>query len=326
MTAELRPEMQPHPPAGITLPAMRQAHVTMCLGTIFTEAHPAGQTAKYPTVGYTANDPDAAHNAGKAQLARYHAWRYAGFIELMPRRGEQTASTAAPLRIGILMECADPIREPSELAWWADQGVITIGMAWAMGSRYAAGNARPAIDGSAGLTAIGRELVQEMDRLNIVHDLSHLSQRATEDLLELTDAPVIASHSNCRALIDGKNERHLTDDTIREIGRRGGIIGLNLCSPFLIPAELDVARAHVDMARAHIEHICTIHGTTNHVGLGSDIDGGFSTEKLPDGINSVFDLHVLADELRKAKWTEDAINGFQHANWTRFWSEQNHSS
>lgn len=321
MTAALDTAMQPHPPAGITLPAMHEACITACLGTIFTEAQPEGQRAKSPTVGYRADDPDAANAAGRAQLTRYHSWRDAGLVELMPCRGGLAGSSDAPLRIGVLMECADPIREPSELTWWVDRGLIAIGLAWTHGSRYAAGNAATAIDGSKGLTSLGRELVKEMDRHNIIHDLSHLSQQATEELLELTDAPVIATHSNCRALIDNTNQRHLTDETIREIGRRGGVIGLNLCSPFLIPAELDVARAHIDMARAHIEHICTIHGTTNHVGLGSDIDGGFSTQKLPDGIDSVFDLFTISDELRRAKWTDDAINGFQYGNWTRFWSD-----
>ena len=72
-----------------------------------------------------------------------------------------------------------------------------------------------------------------MDALGVVHDLSHLSDVSMDQLLELTDRPVIASHSNCRALLPGDDMRHLRDESIREIARRGGVIGLNLCRNFI---------------------------------------------------------------------------------------------
>jgi len=138
--------------------------------------------------------------------------------------------------------------------------------------------------------------------------------------LSLTDRPIIASHSNCRALIDGKNERHLTDETIREVGRRGGVIGLNLCSPFLRPGlDRDKnERASIDDCIRHVEHIAEIHGHTRGIGLGSDMDGGFGVLGLPEGIESPQDLSKIADALLARGWSEEAVDAFAWGNWARF--------
>lgn len=221
------------------------------------------------------------------------------------------------------MECADPIRTPDELALWASQGVIAISLAWVHGGRYAAGNGADP-DDNVGLTHLGRELIRAMDGLNIVPDLSHLSQRATEQLLELSDAPVIASHSNCRALFDrdsypNARQRHLADATIVEIARRGGMIGLNLVSAFL---DQDVAKdqsAPVEAFIRHADHIASLVGHARCLGLGSDMDGGFNAERLPRGIRRPADLARLTDTLRAHGWSDADVSAFAHANWGRFW-------
>jgi len=226
--------------------------------------------------------------------------------------------------LGILIECADPIRSPDEMAWWAQRGVVAVGMAWWKSSRYAGGNGT---DG--GLTPMGKDLASAMDDLGIVHDLSHLSQRATDELLAATSKPIIASHSNCRSLIDGDNQRHLTDETIAEIGRRGGVIGLNLCAPFLMQSGDaggpgggvggdNGVRATIDDCVRHVEHICAVQGNRNGVGLGSDMDGGFSTDRLPIGITTPSNLDLISDALKERGWTEDDLNGFRFGNWSRF--------
>lgn len=290
----------PHPPAAITLPALLEGNVARCLGTIFTE-----RNGSEPCVGYHGNDPEAAHAAGAAQLAVYERWRR----ENVPRP-----------RIELLMECADPIRTPDELSWWVDRGVRAVGMAWARGSRYAGGNLE-----SRGLTAMGRELVKEIDRLGVLHDVSHLSDAAMDELLALTDRPVIASHSNCRSVLDPrgtldpvKAQRHLRDQSIREIARRGGVIGLNLYAAFLRTADASTqVRPTIDDALAHVEHIRELTRTTACVGIGSDTDGGFSADELPEGISGPGDLSKLTAALRARGWNEADIAGFAHGNWER---------
>jgi membrane dipeptidase len=305
----------PWPPASITFRSMVEGGITMCLGTIFTEAD--GDDA----VRYPAGDAKAAHAAGLRQLERYEAWAREGRIDLWS--GPVWAPVRAPIALGILMECADPIRTPDEVPFWAGRGVVAIGMAWARGSRYASGNSEPSCSSGIGLTDLGRELVGAIDAAGLVHDISHLSDRALDDLLSMTDRPVIASHSNCRALLDGQSQRHLTDEAIREVGRRGGVIGLNLYRRF-IRSGLDrsdaSARPTIDEAVAHVEHICEVLGRRDGVGLGSDMDGGFSGLDLPAGIDGPRGLELLTDALAARGWSEDEIHGFARGNWERFWA------
>jgi microsomal dipeptidase-like Zn-dependent dipeptidase len=223
------------------------------------------------------------------------------------------------LHAGVLIENADPIREPDELAWWVERGVVAIGLAWGKPSRYAGGNGT-----DLGLTDLGRVLVREMDRLGVVHDASHLSDRSMRGLLDATDRMVVASHSNCRGLLGGggmgENQRHLHDDWIREIARRGGVIGLNLYGNFLSrerAREGQASTATLHDAVRHVQHICDLTGSRAHVGLGSDMDGGFSAKVLPAGVRRPLDLVLLAEELRSRGFNDDDIAAFAHRNWAR---------
>lgn len=322
-------------PAAVTLPALREGRVRACLGTMFTEAvpDPAAPGAETGAFAYPAGNALAAWKAGQRQLRLYHAWAQAGLIELLrprasvvPERPGATppVTAASPLRVGILMECADPIETPEQLPEWAEAGVVAIGMAWVHQSRYAAGNGVDPRE-PAGLTDLGRELARGMDRLGVVHDISHLSQRAVEQLFELTHRPVMASHSNCRALMgahdDPRAQRHLADATIREIARRGGVIGINLLSDFLDPSITRGQRCTLDALIAHIEHACSVVGDRRHVGLGTDMDGGFAADRLPLGIDTHADLTRLFEALRSRSWSDADCAGLAHANWERFWSE-----
>ena len=321
----------PCQPGAVTLPALLRGGVPCALATIFTEADGKGPE------GYPAGDAAVAHRKGRAQLEAYLTWRDMNLIAIdLPRalrqdkhvgeiRGGMGVTEIVPtpplerlsrdgmLHIGILMECADPIRTPSELPWWTERGVMMIGMAWWRGSRYAGGNGQP----GSGLTALGRELAEAMDELHVVHDLSHLSQRATDELLEHTPALMVASHSNCRSLVDAENERHLADETIREIGRRGGVVGINLVSAFLRPGVSfdSKERATIADVVAHIERVTELMGRKDGVALGSDMDGGLTRDQLPDGIAGPADLEKLALGLRAAGWTDAEIDGFRWRNW-----------
>jgi membrane dipeptidase len=316
MLADLATCGGPHLPASVTLPALAEGNVRACLATIFTEA---GGPCR---AGYAPTDVEKAHAAGAAQLEVYRSWAGQGHIHLVG--GASRKPLDSKLRVGILVECADPIRSPDELAWWHDRGVIAIGLAWARGSRYAAGNAEPSCSSDHGLTDPGRELVRAMDALRITHDLSHLSQRATDELLSITDRPVVATHSNCRALLDGHAQRHLTDDVIREIGRRagGGVIGLNLFAPFVRHDLPEAERPTISESVRHIERICKVQGHRRGVGLGSDLDGGFSAHRLPVGIEAPRDFRKITQTLASRGWSDAEIEGFAWRNWSDFWTRQ----
>jgi membrane dipeptidase len=223
----------------------------------------------------------------------------------------------------VLIENADPVSAPDDLDLWRDGGVVAVGLTWMTRGRYASGNGVPSDEPGAGLTDLGRAFVARMDELGLVHDASHLNDRSLADLFDATDRRVVATHSNCRALFDpanptsGGNQRHLTDDAIREIARRGGVIGLNLCSSFLDESCWKDGRASIDDCLDHVEHVCEITGNRDHVALGSDMDGGFSAARLPNGVDLPADLSKIAEALRDRGWSDAELAKFTHANWAR---------
>jgi membrane dipeptidase len=283
---------RPAPPGGCaSLPDLRRARVEGVLGTIYVE--PGG-------------GDDAAE--AEAQLEVYRGLEAAGEIVLARVGGDLAGRGDGRIRVVLLMEGAEPIRSPAGAAAWFAAGLRAVGLAWATGSRYAGGNRRP-----GPLTAPGTELVRALDRLGAVHDASHLCDEALDGLFAEARGPIVASHSNCRALA-GDDERHLRDEHIVEIGRRGGIVGLNLYSRFLVPAR----RATIDDCVAHVERVAGLMNHRRGVALGSDMDGGFGTGDLPEGLDHPCLLDRLADALRRAHWPEPDVEGFMHGNWRRF--------
>lgn len=306
-------------PAAVTLPSLAEGRVRRVLATVFTEAVPDSTSpdAETGAFAYPAGKVDAAYVAGMRQLRLYHAWHEAGVIDLPTRAGIGSRGGGPRLRVGVLIENADPISSPDELGMWVEGGVVAIGLAWGLPGRYASGNTVASGEPGSGLTAAGRELVARMDELGVVHDASHLNDRSLDELFAATDRLVIASHSNCRTLLEGGNQRHLPDEAIREIVRRGGVVGLNLCSTFLSDAAGKTGRATIDDAVRHVEYVCEIAGDRAHVGLGSDMDGGFTAARLPEGINRPRDLEKLAALLCDRGWSDHDVEGFARGNWLR---------
>ncbi len=323
MTTPLDPSTLPHPPAAVTLPELQNAGVSACLGTIFLEATDTPAPGDEP-ICYPPGDANEAYFKGVNQLNRYHLWKREGLIRFFNDPKDEplppgSASKAEPISLGILMECADPIIEPHHLSFWSGRGVVAISLSWAVESRYAGGNST-----SIGLTDLGRQLIEEMARLNIVLDLSHLSQRATYDALDYTNVRVCATHSNCRSLLGDQNnpawQRHLDDDTIRTIASRKGIIGLNLFKQFVQWPLAESDRPSIAKAVDHIDHICQLTGSARHVGIGSDLDGGFGANDLPAGIERASDIRAVFDELSSRNYSDAEIRNIAHDNWAGFFS------
>lgn len=154
-------------------------------------------------------------------------------------------------------------------------------------------------DDRAGLTPRGKETVTELIRQKIAVDVSHLSEAGTEEILTLTDAPIVASHSNAKALCP--HLRNLSDEIAGEIFRRGGLVGLNLYPEFLTDH-----RATVDDLLRHAEHFLTLGGETG-LALGCDLDG---VDRLPEGITGFADLPKLYDRFCTAFGSSVAGNIF----------------
>jgi len=209
-----------------------------------------------------------------------------------------------------LMESADPIRDPSEVEQWYAAGLRIIGPTW-LGSRYCGGTGHP-----GGFTDLGWALLDEMARLGMILDLSHMADEAVWQALERHSGPIIASHTNCRAYLP--TDRHFTDDQIREIARRDAVIGVVLHNGFLVagwkPAQGPVG---IDAVVRHLDRVRELTGDTRHSGIGSDFDGGAGAESTPAPFDSVADLAALAEGLRAHDYSEDDIAGIMGANFLR---------
>ena len=147
-----------------------------------------------------------------------------------------------------------------------------------------------------GLTELGRAYVKEAQRVGIVIDVSHISDEGFWDIMEITEKPVIASHSNSRALWDVP--RNLTDDMYKAICRTGGTVGINLYNNFLGEAPT------IDTICDHIFHFLDVAGCDRHISLGSDFDG---CECLPAGITGVQDYTKLSNRLLERGLSEDTV-------------------
>ena len=109
-------------------------------------------------------------------------------------------------------------------------------------------------------------------QIGIIHDVSHLAEESFWQLLDISSGPVMASHSNCRAIVP--TDRQLSDEMIGALISRGAVIGINFFDRFLLPPAEIGRRADLGDVVRHIRHICDLAGNAQHVGLGTDMDGG----------------------------------------------------
>ena len=187
-------------------------------------------------------------------------------------------------------------------------GVRWLGLTWNFRNAVADGVA----DGESGggLTPFGEEVVRRCQELGIVVDVSHLSDAGVEHVLRLATGPIVASHSNARAL--RKHRRNLTDDQARAIAATGGVIGVTFVPSFLAD---DPSQASLDHVLDHIEHFAEVVGV-NHVGIGSDFDGIGDTPP-PRGLEDVSRYGNLRRGLAGRGFTQADIAAIMGGNWLR---------
>ncbi len=161
-----------------------------------------------------------------------------------------------------------------------------------------------------GLTALGRNMVREMERIRVALDVAHLGDRGIDDALDATDAPIFSSHTNARAVFSHK--RSISDRHIKEIAARAGVIGVNYYSPQLVSA----GRASLDDVIRHIAHIAEIGGASC-VMLGSDFDG-MGAQSYPVGLTSWADVPKLLEGLERIGFSEKERYGIAYGNLARY--------
>jgi membrane dipeptidase len=216
------------------------------------------------------------------------------------------------LAVLLSLEGAEPIGMDLGILRLLHQlGLRALGLTWARRNAVADGN-REEHTGS-GLTQFGREVVRECGRLGILVDVSHLSTAGFWDVLRLVDGPVIASHSNARALCD--HPRNLTDDQLRALASLGGVVGINACPDFV-----DRTLPSLDRLLDHADHIASVMGT-DHVGLGLDLLDylpGYENTRLA-GLADASETSTITIRLAERGVSEYEIRDLLGRNWLRVW-------
>ena len=251
---------------------------------VYENAHEANVMATAQVNYYRSCDLDLIGD--RAQLAAYaRGWRKGRLAAVM------------------LMEGADPIEDPAQLGAWTARGVRIIGPAWGA-TRYSGGTGAP-----GGLTELGRQLLKAMARKKVILDLSHMADQAVADAFAQWRGPIMASHSNARALVSG--DRQVTAETVAEVARRGGVVGVSFYQQHLRKS----GRATLEDVVKHVVQHARAAGSPEHVGLGTDLDGGFDARHSP--IDNLLKLKELRARLR-LHFNQTQVDGIMGGNWLRF--------
>lgn len=289
----------------------------------------ATQIARYvkessPLPGWKSQEQAWAQTQG--QLAWYKAMENQGFLtQIVDKESLDThldawnANDSKKKSIGYILslEGADSIVDLGYLERAYESGLRALGPAHYGPGIYAFGT-----DSTGGLGRKGKALIQKMDELGIILDVTHLCDESFWEAIEIFNGPIWASHNNCRALVN--HNRQFSDDQIKVIIERGGVIGTAFDAWMLYPnwirGETTPQSSGVTLETVvdHIDHICQLAGNTNHVGIGTDLDGAFGKEQSPYDLETIADLQNLPDIFRSRGYSEADILNVLSGNWIGF--------
>ncbi len=304
----------------VCLPEMRRAGIGLCVATLIA------RYVKPPNKLPGWHSPEIAWAQTQGQLAWYRAMEAAGemtricdvpSLEAHVAQWQANPRSDGPIGYILSLEGADSIISPRHLEQAYRQGLRAIGPA-----HYGPGTYAQGTHATGGIGQRGRELLQEMERLGIILDATHLCDDSFWQALECFGGRVWASHNNCRALVP--DTRQFTDEQIKALVARGAVIGAVFDAWMMVPgwvrAQTTPQSAGLKLARIveHIDHICQLAGNARHVGIGSDLDGGYGTEQTPADLESIADLARLPQLLAERGYSQSDVAGMMHGNFLRF--------
>lgn len=306
----------------VALPELRDAHIGLVVATQI--ARFVEPDSKLP--GW--NSPEIAWAITQAQLAWYRAMESQGeMVQIVDLEGldahlqswsdSHTPVSAKPIGYILSLEGADSLIDISYLEKAYAYGLRACGLAHYGPGRYAPGTGM-----EDGLTLLGKELLKEMERFNLILDVTHLTDEGFREVTDLYRGPIWASHHNCRALVH--HQRQLTDDQLKVLIEREAVIGgvfdaWMLANDWQRGADNPLDRnVHLELIVDHYDHICQLAGNSLHVAIGSDLDGGYGREQSPYDLDTIADLQKLEGLLTKRGYSRDDIENIFHKNWLRF--------
>ncbi len=277
----------------VGLPELLEGDVRLVVATLF--AMPRSEAGK-GECGYV--NQHGAHEQALAQLGIYRRWAAERDEFDLVQTAADLDRPAGRVGIALLIENADCIRTMADVELFYEAGVRMIGPAWTADNEYVVG----------GLTKEGRQLVDEVSRLGMCLDVSHLPDGGIGRAALSHQGMIVASHANPRRTLMGA--RQLPDFAIKMIAERDGVVGV-------MPASWALPANTMDALCDAIEAVADVAGSTRHVAIGSDYDGGFGSEATPDELDTIADHHRIGGALQARGWGADDVAGVLGGNWLR---------
>ena len=303
----------------VSFPALREGHVGLVVATqIARVVKPGGALP-----GWHSQEQAWAHTQG--QLQWYRSMEEAGEMKMITGQDTfkesldlwQNPGPILPICYLLSLEGADSLISLKHLEKAHRNGLKAVGPAHYGEGIYANGT-----DSTGRLNRKGVDLLKAMEELGMILDVTHLNDDAFWHALDLYGGSIWASHNNCRALVD--HNRQFSDEMIRELVQRNAVIGVALDAWMMVPEWIrgksdPVSRkVTLETLADHIDHICQLAGNAFHVGIGSDLDGGYGKEQCPHDLDTIADLQKLPGILDARGYTDEDVRHIMHGNFLRF--------
>ena len=304
----------------VSFDAMRKGDIGLCMAT---------QIARFVKKENNLpgwNSPQQAWAQTQGQLAWYRAMEALGEMTQITNLQELdnhldfwNSSVTAKKPIGYILslEGADSIITLEYLEKSYEQGLRAIGPA-----HYGPGTYAHGTNSIGGIGYKGKELLKEIARLNIILDTTHLCDESFWETMKAYQGPLWASHNNCRALVN--HNRQFSDEQLIELINRDAVIGVALDAWMMVPGWVrgkstpEAMGVTLETMADHIDHICQLAGNALHVGIGTDLDGGFGREQSPADLDTIADLQKLPGLLQNRGYIAQDIENIMHKNFIRF--------
>ena len=302
----------------VSLDAMRKGNIGICVATQI-----AGIKNKINPNGWSSMEQAWAQTQG--QLNWYKEMEKNGEmyqiydLNTLDNQIEnwQKETKKKPIGYILSLEGADSIVNIDYLEKSYMLGLRAIGPAHYGPGVYAHGT-----DSNGSIGQKGKELVKKIEELNLILDVTHLSDTSFWETIEIYNGNLWASHNNCRKFVN--HNRQFSDDQIKEIIRRDGVIGVPLDAWMMVPNWIrgkstpETMGVTLNQMIENIDHICQLSGNSNHVGIGTDLDGAFGIEQTPTDIDTIADLQKIPLMLKKIGFSESDVEKVMNKNFINF--------
>ena len=303
----------------VSLDAMRRGNVGLCVATQIARYTKKGN----PLPGWKSSQQAWAQTQG--QLAWYRTMEDIGEMAQIRNLDQlnahlklwETKEGKKPIGYILSLEGADSIVTLDYLEKSYDEGLRAIGPA-----HYGPGTYAQGTNGEGGIGVKGKDLLREIERLGLILDATHLNDESFWETMKIYNGPVWASHNNCRTLVD--HHRQFSDKQIIELIDRKAVIGMALDAWMMAPnwiRGMSTPRAlgvTLHTMIDNIDHICQLAGNADHVGIGTDLDGGFGTEQCPYDLDTIADLQKVPKMLQQRGYSPENIENIMFKNFIRF--------